>query len=186
MRPITRSGCRPEHLDRYLEAFESNWATETSAALLAPSMVDDKAWSRWLRRAQRLTFAPDDAAAGWRTMSATDVHHVLPSIQAPTLVLHRRDNRHARVDHARHIAEQIPGAVYRELDGADHVFFAGDTGQLLDEIEEFVTGARPPVKTNRVLVTVLFTDIVGSSERAAGLGDERWRTLLDAHDVDGA
>ena len=176
-------GLPAEHLDRFLEAFEANWATEASTTLLAPSMADDPAWGRWLRRTQRLVFAPDDAAAGWRTVSATDVHHVMPSIQAPTLILHRRDNQHARVEHARHIAERIPGAAYRELEGADHMFFAGDTGQLLDEIEEFVTGAPPPVATNRVLVTVLFTDIVGSSQQAAGLGDERWRTVLDAHDA---
>jgi class 3 adenylate cyclase len=176
-------GLPGEDIDRYLEAFESNWATMSQVGLLAPSMVDDVTWCDWWRRAQRLTFAPDDAAAGWRTVSATDVHHVLPSIQAATLVLHRRGNRHARLDHARHIADRIPNASYRELAGDDHMFFAGDTDQLLDEIEEFVTGARPPVRTNRVLVTVLFTDIVASSERAARLGDERWRTLLDAHDA---
>ncbi len=170
-------------VDRYLAAFEANWATMDLVRMLAPSMVDDPSWCRWWRRSQRLTFAPDDAATGWRTVAETDVHHVLSSIQAPTLVLHRRGNRHARIDHGRHIAERIPGATYRELDGDDHMFFAGESDQVIDEIEEFVTGARPPVKTNRVLVTVLFTDIVGSSERAAELGDEQWRTLLDAHDA---
>jgi class 3 adenylate cyclase len=176
-------GLAAEDAERFVQAFETNWATPTALALLAPSMVDDPAWCRWWRRAQRLTFAPNDAAARWRNVVGTDVHHVLPSIQAPTLVLHRRGNRHARVEHGRYVADRVPGATYRELDGDDHMFFAGGTGQLLDEIEEFVTGARPPVKTNRVLVTVLFTDIVRSSEQTTELGDERWRMLLDAHDA---
>jgi class 3 adenylate cyclase len=100
----------------------------------------------------------------------TNVHHVLPSIQAPTLVLHRRGDRQVRVQHGRYLAEHIPDATYRELDGDDNLFFAGDTDALVDEIEEFLTGVRPPVTTNRVLATVCFTDIVGSSERASERG----------------
>lgn len=176
-------GFRPEEADRYLEAFEANWATMSQVEVAAPSMLEDTTWCQWWRRAQRLTLAPNDAAEVWRTITATDTHHVLPSIQAPTLVVHRRGNRHARVDHGRYIADRIPGAIYRELDGDDHMFFAGDTDELVDEIEEFITGVRPPVKTNRALVTLLFTDIVASSERAAELGDEQWRVLLDAHDA---
>ncbi len=88
-----------------------------------------------------------------------------------------------RVEHGRYLAEHIPDATYRELEGDDHMFFAGDTDAMVDEIEEFLTGVRPPAKTDRVLATVFFTDIVGSSERASELGDESWRTLLDAHDA---
>jgi class 3 adenylate cyclase len=176
-------GLPPEVVERYIEAARASWATMTMLDLLAPSMVDDEAWCRWWLRSQRLAGAPDVGAAYWRTVTETNVHHVLSSIQAPTLVLHRRRDRHVRVEHGRYLAEHIPDATYRELDGDDHVFFAGDTDALVDEIEEFLTGVRPPVKTNRVLATVLFTDIVGSSERASQLGDERWRTLLDAHDA---
>ena len=87
------------------------------------------------------------------------------------------------MEHGRYLADHIPGATYRELDGEDHFVLAGDTDTVVDEIEEFLTGVRPPAKTNRVLATVLFTDIVDSSNRASELGDERWRTLLDAHDA---
>ena len=176
-------GLRAEDLERYMTAFEQNWGTPAQFDVVAPSLAGDSTWGRWYTRAKRLMFAPDDAARAWRTIVSTDVHHVLPSIQAPTLVLHRRDDRHARIEHGRYLAEQIPGAVLRELDGADHMFFAGDSGSLLAEIEEFLTGVRPPEMTNRVLLTVVFTDIVSSSERATEMGDERWRLLLDAHDA---
>ncbi len=176
-------GVSPEHLESYVERVEANWATMAQIRLLAPSMVDDVGWCRWWLRSQRLTFTPDEAAVGWHTVTVTNVHHVLPSIQAPTLVLHRRGDRYARVEHGRYLAQHIAHASYRELDGDDHMVFAGDTDTLLDEIEEFLTGVRPPATTDRVLVTVLFTDIVGSSERATDLGDERWRELLDAHDA---
>jgi class 3 adenylate cyclase len=113
----------------------------------------------------------------------TNVHDVLPLIQAPTLVLHRQGNVHVRVEHGRYLAEHIPGAVYKELPGSDHAYCAGNTGALVDEIEEFLTGVRPAAPTERVLATVLFTDIVGSSQRAVDMGDRAWRTLLDAHDA---
>ena len=176
-------GLPADAVEGFVQSVQANWATMAQIGMVAPSMAEDPAWCRWRLRSQRLAFAPDDAAAGWRTITATNVHHVLASIQAPTLVLHRRGDRYARCEHGRYLAEHIPGAAYRELDGDDHMLFAGDTEALLDEVEEFLTGARPPATTNRVLVTTLFTDIVGSSERAADLGDERWRTLLDAHDA---
>jgi class 3 adenylate cyclase len=176
-------GLPPDGLERYVERVQANWGTQAQLEVVAPTMADDRRWSRWYLRSQRLAFAPDDAAAGWRMTTSTNVHHVLSSIRVPTLVLHRRGDRHARVEHGRYLAEQIPDATYRELDGDDHMFFAGDSDALLDEIEEFLTGVRPPVQTDRVLATVLFTDIVGSSQRAAELGDARWRKVLDAHDV---
>ena len=146
-------------------------------------MIDNPRWSRWWMRSQRLTSTPENVCAAWRHMCATDIRHVLPAIHAPTLVLHRRGDRHVRVEHGRYLADHIPGAVYRELEGDDHVLLAGDAGAVVDEIEEFLTGVRPPVMTDRVLATVLFTDIVGSSDRLAALGDDAWRKLLDAHDV---
>jgi class 3 adenylate cyclase len=176
-------GMPSEVVDRYVEAIRADWATMAMAEVVAPSMVNDERWARWWLRSQRLAITPDAAASGWRTLTQTNVHHVLSSIQAPTLVLHRRGDRHVRVEHGRYLAEHIPDATYRELDGDDHLFFTGDSDAMVDEIEEFLTGVRPPVKTNRVLATVLFTDIVGSSERASELGDESWRTLLDAHDA---
>jgi class 3 adenylate cyclase len=111
-----------------------------------------------------------------------DVRQLLSAIQAPTLVLYRRGDRFAGKPHAEYLAEHISGAKLAELPGEDNLIFVGDTDADLDEIEEFLTGARHAPTTDRVLATVLFTDIVGSTERAAELGDRRWRDTLDAHD----
>jgi class 3 adenylate cyclase len=106
---------------------------------------------------------------------------VLPSIRVPTLVLHRAGDRHFRVGHGRYLAEHIPGAKYVELPGDDHLFYVGDTDAMLGEIEEFLTGVRPVPEIDRVLATVLFTDIVGSTAKAIELGDRAWRELLERH-----
>jgi class 3 adenylate cyclase len=169
--------------ERYIDAVRATWGTAAQVEINAPSMVSNERWCRWFMRAQRLGGSPAAAARFFRATADTTVHHVLASIQAPTLILHRRGNRVARVEHGRFLAEHIPGAVYRELDGDDHLIFTGDTEALGDEIEEFLTGVRPALATDRVLATVLFTDIVGSSQRAAELGDRAWRKLLDAHDA---
>lgn len=177
-------GLPPELLDRYLDAMVASWGTLDNLALgMAPSMVSDRQWSRWMLRSQRLGASPTSVEAFMRAVSETNVHHVLPSIQAPTLVIHRQGDHHVRVDHGRFLARHIPGAVYKELGGDDHSVFAGDTDSLVDEIEEFLTGVRPPRDTERVLATVLFTDIVSSTQRATEMGDRAWRTLLDAHDA---
>jgi class 3 adenylate cyclase len=112
-----------------------------------------------------------------------DLRGVLPSIRVPTLVLHRVGNRDIRVGHGRYLAEHIPGAKYVELPGEDHLFYVGDIDTMLEEIEEFLTGVRPLHESNRVLATVLFTDIVTSTERSAQVGDRRWKDLLDQHDT---
>ena len=112
----------------------------------------------------------------------TDLRPLLDSVQAPTLVLGRRGDRDVIIGHARDFAERIPNAKYVEFDGDDNVWFAGDADRVLDEIESFLTGARSAKPSNRVLSTVLFTDIVGSTERAAQLGDEAWTKALAAHD----
>ncbi|MFN8234169.1 MAG: adenylate/guanylate cyclase domain-containing protein [Actinomycetota bacterium] len=111
-----------------------------------------------------------------------DVRPVLPAIRVPTLVLHRRDDQVLTPDHGRYLASHIAGARFIELPGADYAVAFGDVDAIVDEVEEFLTGARGAPDTDRVLATVLFTDIVGSTERAAALGDQRWRAVLDAHD----
>ena len=111
-----------------------------------------------------------------------DVRRLLPKLSLPTLILHRDGDLFIRVGAGRYMAEHIPGAKYVELAGDDHLFFVGDTDALVDEIEEFVTGVRGGSGAERILATVLFTDIVGSTDRAAELGDRRWRDLLDRHD----
>jgi class 3 adenylate cyclase len=176
-------GLPAELTERYIEAVRSTWGTMAQLERMAPSMISNERWCRWLLRAERLSVSAATIDRFFRTVTENNVHRVLPSIQAPTLVLHRRGNSHARVEHGRYLAEHIAGAVYRELDGAETFFFAGDTDVLVDEIQEFLTGVRPVEVADRVLATVLFTDIVGSSQRAGQLGDRAWRKLLDAHDA---
>jgi len=123
------------------------------------------------------------ALALMRTSQQVDVRHLLPLIQVPTLILHRRDNRFIRVGHGRYLAEHIPGAKYVELAGEDHLYFVGDTDALLDEIEEFLTGRHQAPEGDVVTETILFTDIVASTEQSARLGHRRWTTLSDDHDA---
>jgi class 3 adenylate cyclase len=115
--------------------------------------------------------------------SEIDVRHVLPTIRVPTLCLHRSGDRDVNIEEGRYIASRIPGARFVELPGSDHAISAGDVDALADEIEEFLTGVRPIPEPDRVLATVLFTDIVGSTERAVKLGDRRWSELLEGHDA---
>jgi class 3 adenylate cyclase len=178
------SGLPPEMRDRYVDLVRRSWGTSATLDVLAPSMKDNERWCRWFLRSQRLGTSGADAGYFFETVMAdTNVLDVLGSIQAPTLVVHRRHNPHIRVEHGRYLAEHIPGCSYKELPGSDHVFCAGDADALVDAIEEFLTGVRPAPPTERILATVLFTDIVGSSRRASEIGDRAWRTLLDAHDA---
>jgi len=116
-----------------------------------------------------------------RMNTQIDIRHLLPSIHVPTLILHRKDDRDANVEEGRWIASQIPNARFVELAGEDHLPWTGDSDAVVDEVQEFLTGTRSSEESNRVLATVLFTDIVGSTEHAARLGDRGWREMLDAH-----
>jgi class 3 adenylate cyclase len=166
------------------EDIEATWGTESGldVELSAPSVAADRGFRTWWARYQRLSVSPAVAAATWAMFRGVDVRDALPVIRVPTLVLHRRDNRWLPVGHGQYIAEHIGGAKYVELDGADQWPFLGDSDSLVDEAQEFLTGSRGGPETDRVLATVLFTDIVGSTDRAAHLGDRKWRDLLDAHD----
>jgi class 3 adenylate cyclase len=176
-------GLPPEMRDRYVDLVRMEWGTSATLDVLAPSMKGNDRWCRWFLRSQRLGTSRAGAGFFFDSVMDTNVLDVLGSIQAPTLVVHRRQNSHIRVEHGRYLAEHIPGCSYKELPGDDHAFCAGDTDALVDEIEEFLTGVRPAPPTERVLATVLFTDIVGSSQRASAIGDRAWRALLDAHDA---
>jgi class 3 adenylate cyclase len=111
------------------------------------------------------------------------VRAVLPAIQVPTLVIHRRQDKVIRVEHGRYLSERIPEARYVELEGSGHLHWVGDSDEVLDEVEEFLTGLRRGAGTDRALSTILFTDIVSSTERAAEVGDRRWTEVLDRHDA---
>lgn len=150
--------------------------------IIAPSVADDANFRRWWDVAGNRSQAPSEARAVVDVLATADVRDSLEQITAPTLILHRRDAVMIPVDRGRYLAERIAGARYVELPGADTLHRTGDAGEILDEIEEFVTGARGGRDAERMLTTILLTDIVGSTQRAAELGDLRWHDLLDNHD----
>jgi pimeloyl-ACP methyl ester carboxylesterase len=147
----------------------------------APSFADSEENRQAFAHFMRMAASPAAGAALLRMFWNMDIRPILPTIHVPTLILHRADERAIGVSHSRYMAEHIPGAKYVEMPGNDHLLFAGDHEAIAGEIEEFLTGARHPDGPDRVLATVLFTDIVGSTERAARLGDRVWRDLLDRH-----
>jgi len=150
--------------------------------LLLPSLDHDTAFRKWWQRAGRAGASPAVARTQYDIAMNSDLRAVLPTIAIPTLVLHRKDTRYYPVTLGRYLATHISSARYVELDGADHFLWAGDSHAVLDEIEQFLTGELGSRDPDRILTTVLFTDIVGSTARAASLGDQRWRSILDAHD----
>jgi pimeloyl-ACP methyl ester carboxylesterase len=170
---------KPDARTREIKQLERDWATRMDLDQLAPS--EDDAFKQRLATYFRRSASPGAAVALMRMNTEIDVRDVLPSIQAPTLVMHRTHDRDVKVEEGRWIAAQIPGAKYVELPGDTHTLWAGNTDEVVDEVEEFLTGTRSPRESDRVLATVLFTDIVGSTERAAHLGDARWREMLAAH-----
>ena len=151
--------------------------------IVAPSVAGDNAFRMWWDLAGNRAASPSMARAHTKVLAEADVRDTLARITAPTLILHRDSSRFVPVGHGRYLAEHIAGSRYVELPGADALYWVGDTAPLLDEIEEFITGARGGLHAERVLTTIVFTDIVGSTERAAALGDDRWRDLLDNHDT---
>jgi class 3 adenylate cyclase len=158
------------------------WGTDAMAAMYVPSRAGDERFRRWWAKLLRTGASPRAARALLRTVLEVDLRPILPLVQAPTLVLHRGDFHVPPVEHARFLVEQIPDARLAELPGADMSIIWDTPEVALDLIEEFLTGVRRVPEPARVLATVLFTDIVGSTERAARLGDRRWRELLGAHD----
>jgi class 3 adenylate cyclase/pimeloyl-ACP methyl ester carboxylesterase len=162
---------------------EQHGTTADALELTAPSVADDQRFRAWFVRFQRAAQKPRAAAYAIEWIANTDVRAALPSIQSETLVIHRRDARFHRLAFGEHLAAAIPGARFEIVEGADTLpFHAGDFDPTLDLVEEFVTGRAQVHETNRVLATVLFTDIVGSTARASDMGDQRWLDLLTDHD----
>jgi class 3 adenylate cyclase len=159
------------------------WGTEAMAAMYVPSRAGDERFGRWWAKLLRTGASPRAAAqALLHTVLEVDLRPLLPLIQVPTLVLHRRDFHVPPVEHARFLVEQIPGAKLVEMPGADMSVIWDSPELVLDLIEEFLTGARRIPEPKRLLATVLFTDVVASTEQASRLGDRRWRELLEVHD----
>lgn len=175
-------GLDDETQQRILDGYEERWGrVGFGSHSIAPSLVDDERFQDWYAQAQRFSGTPASAQAWFRITMEIDIRGVLPAIRVPTLVIHRAGDRVIPVESGRYLAEHIPGARYAEVPGDDHFPFVGDVDSLVDEVEEFVTGTRPERERNRVLATVLFTDIVDSTRRAAELGDRRWTELLAEH-----
>ena len=170
-----------EQRAREIEETEATWGSPEAFRALAPSKAEDQAFQRWIGRYLRQSASPKAAAALMRMNTQIDVRDVLPTIGVPTLLIYRTDDADVQVDEGRYIAERIPGSRFVELPGVDHLMWTGDTDALLDEIEGFLTGVRRGPDPDRVLATVLFTDVVGSTETANRVGDRAWRSLLDRH-----
>ncbi len=177
-------GMPPEVVDKLLRNYESNWGvTADILDLTAPSVAEDARFRSWFEAYQRVTIPRGASAAMYRWVVQIDLRSVLPSIRVPTLVLNRADARHHRAGYGRYLAAHISGAKYVELPGADTFpYHAGEFMPILNEVQEFLTGVREAPVHDRILATVMFTDIVGSTKHAARLGDERWLDLREAHD----
>jgi class 3 adenylate cyclase len=169
---------RPEERAREIDAVERDWA-QLDPTSLAPSATAEQL--DWVARYVRRSASPGAAAALLRMNTQIDVRRVLPTISVPTLVLHRRHDRDVHVEEGRWIADQIAGSRFVELPGDAHLPWLGDSARVLAEIEEFLTGVRPVDQPTRVLTTVLFTDLVGSTDVAVRIGDAGWRELLERH-----
>ncbi len=169
----------PEARAAEIESIERTWGGEMDISDLAPSA--DEEFKRRAVAYLRRSASPGAAVAFLKMNSQIDVRAVLPTIRVPTLVLQRVGDRDVNVEEGRWIAAEIPGAKYVELPGDEHLIWAGDVDAVVDEVEEFLTGSRPTHEADRVLATVLFTDIVGATERVAELGDRRWGDVLEQH-----
>lgn len=171
--PYTSTAIEPDAVEQGFDVLRS----------VAPTVAHDDAFRAWWDQAGNRAASPSMARALSRVVTDADVRDTLARIKAPTLILHRRDVKFIPAEHGRYLGEHIAGSRYVEVPGADSLYWVGNTGPMLDEIEEFITGVRGAADTERVLSTVVFTDIVGSTQRAGALGDERWRDLLDRHDA---
>ncbi len=171
----------PEQRQQFFDLIEHGWGGVVDAATLAPTVAKEEQFKQWWATYLRRSASPGAALALAHMNTQIDIRHVLPSIRVPTLVMHRTGDLDIDVGGSRHMAQRIPGAKYVELPGNDHLPWVGDQDAILDEVEEFLTGVRRGPEPDRVLATVLFTDIIGSTERAAQIGDRRWRGLLDGY-----
>ncbi|OSI78925.1 adenylate/guanylate cyclase domain-containing protein [Bradyrhizobium canariense] len=171
-----------EALANFFGYVEKAWGSGGSIQRFAPSRANDIGFQQWWGRNERLGASPSAVTALMRMNSQIDISGILPAVRVPTLVLHRTDDQVVDVAGGRDVAAHIPGAKLIEFPGIDHIFYVGEGAEAIsDAIEEFLTGAPARIEADRVLATVLFTDIVGSTEKAANLGDLRWRNLLDDH-----
>ncbi len=173
----------PDMMEAALDRMEKNWGTGDSLRLFAPSVASDETFKLSWARFERLGASPSAVVALMRMNSEIDIRPILPSIRVPTFIIHRQGDVRVNVEAGRFMARQIPNAKYLELPGSDHSLWTGETERVLDEVEEFLTGSRSAIESDRVLATVLFTDIVNSTKRAETIGDRAWHDVLDRHNA---
>jgi class 3 adenylate cyclase len=171
----------PEERQKFFDLIEKGWGGLVDVATLAPTAANDPRFAEWWSAYLRAGASPAAALAFARMNTAIDIRAVLPAISAPTLVIHRRGDLDIDAGGSRWMAARIAGARHVELTGDDHLPWVGDAGAILDEVEEFLTGVRHGPEPDRVLATILFTDIVDSTRRATELGDGAWRDLMERH-----
>ena len=174
-------GTRDQDHSTVLRLIEKHWGKGRSVEVYAPSLAGNDEYVRWTGRHERAAASPGAALALVQMNHEIDVRQVLATISIPTLVLHRTGDIPVPVGHGRYLAEHIPGAKYLELPGDDHMPWAGDVDSLCDEVQGFLTGARRGHEPDRILTTVLFTDIVEATKRAVEIGDRGWKELLRQH-----
>lgn len=174
-------GMPKETADLFIEGILKNWGTGRDMLIGAPGMANNPAFIKWRGRYERLAMSPGMFNVTYPNTYAFDVRPVLETVRAPTLVLHHTENRYVFVDNGRFLAKHIEGAKFIELPGGEHIFHLGDTDVLLGHVQEFLTGTKEYPEQDRVLATVLFTDIVGATECATRLGDRAWRDVLEQH-----
>ncbi|MCU7551872.1 adenylate/guanylate cyclase domain-containing protein [Chitinophagaceae bacterium LB-8] len=173
----------PEERKKFFDAIIEGWGGVVDIDTIAPSMSNDERFKKWWATYLRRSASPGDALSLARMNTEIDIRNILPSIHVPTLVIHRKGDLDANIEEARYIAGKIPGSRLVECEGDDHIPWVGKTDPILDEIEVFLTGTLNQSDLERVLTTVLFTDVVGSTRKALELGDARWHHLLESHNV---
>jgi len=174
-------GWTDEDYAEFERSVREEWGREASPRDVAPSGVDDEGFRRWYATLMRQGASPRAVLLLGEMTRNVDVRDLLPTLDVPTLVMHRAGDEVCEVAHGRHLAEGIAGARWVELPGDDFVLWAGDTDAIADEVEEFLTGRRVGPEPTRVVATVLFTDVVGSTARADAIGDRAWSDLLEEH-----
>jgi len=177
--PAGRSALDAELRNRLLDAIEGHWGDGSLLGVYAPSQLGNRSFEQFWGRLQRSAASPGMARALMAMLAQTDLRPVLPTIRVPTLVMHQSGDRYVPVEVGREVAALIPGARFAEYPGEDSYWWIDAPG--LEDVEEFLTGRRAAAEPDRVLATVLFTDIVGSTEYASRVGDARWRGVLDEH-----
>jgi len=171
----------PQVRQKFFDAIQEGWGGVVDLATLAPTATDDARFREWWAAYLRRSASPGAALALAKMNTEIDIRHVLSAIRVPTLIIHRTGDLDIDAGGSRYMAERIPGARYVELPGNDHLPWVGDQDAIVDEAEEFLTGVRRGPEPDRVLATVMFADVVGSTERAAAMGDRRWRDLLEGY-----